>query len=102
MTVYGLVRDEAVVSLWDSMNIGSGSIVADVGYGKLEELLILSGIVGPAGTIYEFEPSESTTLETSKHLPQHSNIRLSIGDACKLPLPDGTLDFCIFKGVFTR
>jgi ubiquinone/menaquinone biosynthesis C-methylase UbiE len=99
VTVHGFIQAGANISLSDRVNIESGSIVADVGYGKLEELLILSRMVGATGTVYGFEPDETLTLETSKQLPQPSNIRLSVGDACKLPLPDGTLDFCILKGV---
>lgn len=87
------------MSLLDRLGIHPGSTVLDIGFGKADELLILSRIVGSAGTVYGVEPSDSRVRETLGQLGGVENIRVLIGGASKVPLPDGSVDHVIFKGV---
>lgn len=83
----------------DRVGVGPGQTVLDIGFGKASELLTLSEIVGRQGKVYGVEPDPFRVRETSRQLPQDSNIRVLRGNAFSVPLPDYSVDVVIFKGV---
>src|SRR5713101_7609293 len=46
---------KAKMSIWDRMGIGAGSVVLNIGYGRPEDLVALSELVGASGIVYGIE-----------------------------------------------
>jgi predicted methyltransferase len=76
--------------------VKSGDKVADIFAGRGYYTAILSGAVGPQGTVYSAMPAARPELAERLKNPKFSNVRLIEGPLEKLALPqDGTLDFVI-------
>lgn len=76
--------------------VKSGDKVADIYAGRGYYTALLSGVVGPQGTVYSAMPTARPELaERLKH-PRFANVRLIEGPLEKLALPqDGALDLVI-------
>ncbi len=69
------------------------------GFGQAPELLALSKSVGPEGSVYGLERSYRRMAELREGFGADTNIKLLRGDAYSVPLPDGRVDYVVFKGV---
>ena len=76
--------------------IKRGDKVADIFAGRGYYTALLSGAVGPQGTVYSAIPAARPELADRLKNPKFANVRLIEGPLEKLALPqDGTLDFAI-------
>ena len=76
--------------------VKSGDKVADIYAGRGYYTAILSGVVGPQGTVYSAMPTARPELAERLKNPKFANVRLIEGPLDKLALPqDGSLDFAI-------
>jgi len=82
----------------DRLQIAKGSRIVDVGFGSNKELLTLSSIVGETGLVFGIEPSETLVKKTEREI-NVANVRISVGDAVRLPFPEDSADIVLFKGV---
>jgi predicted methyltransferase len=73
-----------------------GDKVVDIFAGRGYYTALLSGVVGPQGTVYSAVPSARPELADRLKNPKFANVRLIEGPLEKLALPqDGSLDFAI-------
>ena len=76
--------------------VKSGDKVADIYAGRGYYTALLSGVVGPQGTVYSAIPAARPELAERLKNPKFANVRLIEGPLEKLALPqDGSLDFVI-------
>jgi predicted methyltransferase len=76
--------------------VKSGDKVADIYAGRGYYTALLSGVVGPQGTVYSVIPAARPELAERLKNPKFANVRLIDGPLDKLALPqDGSLDFVI-------
>ena len=76
--------------------VKSGDKVADIYAGRGYYTGLLSGVVGPQGTVYSAIPAARPELAERLKNPKFANVRLIEGPLEKLALPqDGALDFVI-------
>jgi len=81
----------------DRLHIAKGSRIVDVGFGSNKELLTLSSIVGETGLVFGIEHSETLVKKAEREI-NVANVRLSVGDAVRLPLPEDSAKIILFKG----
>jgi ubiquinone/menaquinone biosynthesis C-methylase UbiE len=86
-------------SILERLGIESSSIVLDIGFRDVNELVIISNLVGEHGVVYGIEPDQSVVARTVEQLNPMKNVRPMEGDAINIPLPDESVDAVIFKGV---
>ncbi len=82
----------------ERLGITPGSIVLDVGFRTLDELVAISRLVGEKGIVYGIEPDKSLVADAVAQLGQTRNIRQIVGNAVRIPLPDESVDMVLFKG----
>ncbi len=87
------------MSILEHLGIASSSIVLDIGFRNVNELVTISNIVGEHGLVYGIEPDESLISKAVEQVSQIKNVRPMVGDASKVPLSDESVDIVIFKGV---
>src|SRR5918995_5326928 len=76
--------------------VKSGDKVADIFAGRGYYTVLLSGVVGPQGTVYSAVPAARPELAERLKNRKFANVRLIDGPLDKLALPqDGSLDFVI-------
>jgi predicted methyltransferase len=76
--------------------VKSGDKVADIYFARGYYTAILSGVVGPQGTVYSVNPAARPELAERVKNPKFANVRLVEGPLEKLALPqDGSLDFVL-------
>jgi predicted methyltransferase len=76
--------------------VKSGDKVADIYAGRGYYTALLSGVVGPQGTVYSAIPAARPELAERLKNPKFANVRLIEGPLENLALPqDGSLDFVI-------
>jgi predicted methyltransferase len=76
--------------------VKSGDKVADIYAARGYYTAILSGVVGPRGTVYSVVPAVRPELADRFKNPKFANVRLVEGPLDKLALPqDGSLDFVL-------
>jgi predicted methyltransferase len=76
--------------------VKSGDKVADIFSARGYYTAILSGVVGPQGTVYSVNPAARPELAERVKNPKFANVRLVDGPLEKLALPqDGSLDFVL-------
>jgi predicted methyltransferase len=76
--------------------VKSGDKVADIYSARGYYTAILSGVVGPQGTVYSVNPATRPELAERVKNPKFTNVRLVDGPLEKLALPqDGSLDFVL-------
>jgi ubiquinone/menaquinone biosynthesis C-methylase UbiE len=87
------------MNIVERLGIASSSIVLDIGFRNVEELVTISNLVGEHGLVYGIEPDQSLITRAVEQVNHISNIRPIVGDASKVPLPEKSVDIVIFKGV---
>jgi ubiquinone/menaquinone biosynthesis C-methylase UbiE len=81
------------------LGIRARSTVVDLGFGRADELRALADIVGDDGKIYGIESQQNRVAEAEKELRSVRNITVLAGDVFRIPLPDHSADYILFKGV---
>jgi ubiquinone/menaquinone biosynthesis C-methylase UbiE len=89
----------ALDNLLDRLHIAKGSRIVDVGFGRSEELLVLSGVVGETGTVFGIERTRKLVEKIRAELAGTKNIRVMVGDASRMPVPESSANSVLFKGV---
>ena len=88
--------------LTDTLNVGRGDVLADVGAGLGEVSLRLSAAVGPAGTIYASELGTERVAELQSVVDSAgaSNVRVIEGHASRTNLPASCCDAVLVRFVY--
>lgn len=86
------------MSTLERLGITPRSIVLDVGFGTVDELVTLSKLVGAEGTVYGIEPDESLVANAVAQLSETRNVRPMVGSVLKVPFPNESVDVVLFQG----
>jgi arsenite methyltransferase len=83
-------------------DIAAGARVLDVGCGAGLDSLIAAERVGPLGQVIGVDFSESMIgrARRAAHEIQANNVGFCVGDAERLPLPDGSVSLALANGIF--
>ncbi len=92
-------RSNLMTRLLEQLGIPSGALVLDIGFGKPSELEKLARLVGDQGFVYGIEPSPSLVKVAIEQLSRMHNVKVLAGGAESIPLPDGSVNIILLKGV---
>ena len=84
------------------LQIGPGSVVADIGAGKGEQALAIARIVGPGGTVYATELDPALREHIARAALREGLANVVVVEALEdgTGLPDGCCDAAYMRGVY--
>lgn len=75
-----------------ALDVHRGDIVLDVGCGPATDLADLAAAVGPDGSVIGLDRDPAMAAEARHRTRRHHRVRVHVGDAHALPLPDTSVD----------
>lgn len=95
-------RAKAVRDLCETLGIGKGSVVADVGCGKGQDTMVFAEVVGPTGKVFAQEIGQDMLDAVAAKATERgwTHVATALGATDDPRLPDATMDLISMHHVF--
>lgn len=95
-------RAESLQALCQRLNVGTGSVIADIGAGRGRDTWIFAKIVGQSGTVLSEEIEESKTESIKKEAEKRnlSRVQVVLGTTTSPKLPPHSVDMAFMHYVY--